>query len=435
MGLPSDFPKRSGAARNAYILGAIDDGRIVPIWHPLTVTAGGHTATFYVLEDALKLNGVRLSTTANNLQQIADKLRASLMTPRLIDLAFLHADVVIPPQTIYPPDDTTAALEKESAKMDAAIDGRAGLVAPIGKPWCLSNVLIGAKARDGSIAAALYGWAVANGFTPPAGVDLHKGTLPGIQNIQPLSTVHSAAGYSDYAMLASIVRRDVVLDGQAVDLWAVMQSRDPSVSSLVSHEGPLRVLRQPGVPVLPPIGPANLGGLVAMASGLSPGFFAMNAGAYSSLDQAEEAKVILRDQLRGARWVRGIGITNTRDEDGYAIKVNVSRESDRLLLPKQVLGVTVYSMAVGQITPQMGVDVGPWGHSASGKPLPVGTRVQIRQHEQHVLRRRRYEQEHPAKAGLQDTFWHFVAIPVTTVAGIIVGKLIEIHYRKKSGTT
>jgi hypothetical protein len=334
--LPADFPKRSGSARNAYILAAIDDGRIVPAWRPLTVITSVHTATFYVLGDALKLGGTRLSTSAYNLQQIADKLRASLMTPRLIDWCFLKADIVIPPQTAIP-DDSIAALEQESSKMTAAIlaatggigNDQEGIVAPIGKNWCLSNVLLGAKPGH----AALYGWACERGYVPPPGVVLRPGTLPGINNIQPLATPHDL-NYTDYAMLTSLVRRDCVLDGKTVDVQAIMQSPDLAVCGLVSHEGPLRVLRQPGVPALPPITPPT-----TMVSGAE----------YSS---------------------------------------------------------------------------------AKGTPLPIGTQVQLKQHEEHLAKKKHNQQHHPVKSGFHTFFWQLVGIPLTTIVGITVGKVIE---KRKAG--
>jgi hypothetical protein len=236
--------------------------------------------------------------------------------------------------------------------MDAAIGGRDGLVAPIGKNWVLSNELIGAKARDGSVAAALYGWAVAPGFKPPPGVDLHKGTLPGIQNIQPLSTVHSAANYTDYAMLTSLVRRDCVVDGVQRDLWDVL--RDPVLSVLVSHEGPLRVLRQPGVPTLPPLQEST------MASGGVYGFWASHPG---------------------------------------------------VRYPPH--------------HPRGGPPPYPVGFSPSGRPLAPGVAIQLAQHAQGVEQRQRREIEHPVKSGFSKFFWHLISIPLTTVAGITIGKLIE----------
>ena len=355
MGLPLDFPKRAGLARDKYLLTALDDGRISPVWHPLRVEANGHVAVFQVLGDALSLDGVRLSTSAYNLQQIADKLGASLMTPRLIDWCFRNANVVIPPQTIYPPDDSPAALEKESRKIEDAILAATGgvgleyggLLAPLGKNWCLSNVLMGAAPKH----AALYGWACPPGYTPPPGVALHKGTLAGISNIQPLATPHDR-DYSDYAMIVSLVRRDCTLDGRPVDLQSIMQSADPTIWPLVSHEGPLRVLRQPGVPILPP--------LPSAPSGVPDGRIAMTSGAS-------------------------------------------------------------YYAPIAPVGPL------PWGHAKNGQPLPVGTQVQIA-HAQSATAR--YKRKHPHHKESHEFFWHILSIPLTTIVGITIGKLIERHGKK-----
>src|SRR5277367_6772126 len=102
--VPFNLPAKAGPARTAAILAAVDRGDVVPAWSRLILQAGGHTGEFDVLTDALMLGGVRLSTSAATLQTIADKLDACLMTPRLIDLAFTQAKIVIPPQPIYPPN-------------------------------------------------------------------------------------------------------------------------------------------------------------------------------------------------------------------------------------------------------------------------------------------------------------------------------------------
>jgi len=246
------LPPQPGPDRDAAILAACDSGQLAPAWAPITAQSpDGHTATFYVLGDALKLNGVRLSTSARVLQQLADKLGAVLMTPRLIDLAFQQAGVQVPPCPLVPNDVSTEGMDAESAKIDAYVGGREGfLIAPIGKNWVLSNVLT--KAKRGH--AALYGWAVGYDFGPQvaaSGVKTYKGTLPSIMNIQPLATPHSM-DYVDYAMLTSLARQDCVVDGQPADLRSVLT--DPVLSKLCSHEGPLKLVRQPGVAELPALG-------------------------------------------------------------------------------------------------------------------------------------------------------------------------------------
>jgi hypothetical protein len=71
------------------------------------------------------------------------------------------------------------------------------------------------------------------------------------------------------------------------------------------------------------------------------------SGAFTSLDEATSAKEFLKTRLSGMPWLRGIGITV--GPEGYAVKVNVERESDRSFVPLEVLGTLVYSHAVGNI--------------------------------------------------------------------------------------
>ena len=240
------LPPSPGPARDAAILSAVASGAASPAWTAINATTpdGAHTGSFFVLSDGLKLNGVRLSVSAKVLQQLADMLSASLMTPRLLDLAFNQAAVKLPPCPIWPNDESTECMDRESAKMDQYVAGRIGQsIAPIGKNWVISNVLLKAAPSH----AALYGWATSpeyQALMTKSGVKLYPGTLPGIMNIQPLATPHDM-NYVDYAMLTNLVRRDCLVDGNPTDIQSVFT--DPLLSQMVSHEGPLRVLRQPGV--------------------------------------------------------------------------------------------------------------------------------------------------------------------------------------------
>jgi hypothetical protein len=279
------LPDKAGMARDAAILAAVDIGQMRPVWVPVTSEANGHAATFYVLADALKINGIRISTSATVLQQIADKLGASLMTPRLLDLAFQQAQVQIPPCPLWPNDDSTSSMDAESAKMDQYARG-ALRIAPIGKNWVLSNVLVNAKKDH----AALYGWPIAPQFAhmfQGAGLKTFPGTLPGIANIQPLATVHDRF-YTDYAMLTSLVKRACIVDGQPADFHDVLTN--PTLAPLASHEGPLRILRQPGAPEAPEAGPVD------SISGIKP----------SSDEQHPGTKILVRVRHKSIDGVTGM---------------------------------------------------------------------------------------------------------------------------------
>lgn len=238
MTLPALFPAQDGLARNAAILASIVAGQASWSWSPITSTANGHTATFAVLTDGLKLGGVRLSGSAGLCQTVADLLGALLQTPRLNDLAWLQADVQIPPATMWPNGTDTASMVKESALIDAAVAGRSGLVAPTGKPWALGKAMTVSR-------SLLYGWQSAK---PIPGVPLYASpATPGVKVIQPLSNAHEVS-YGDYSSLVNLVARPCLVDGVPHDLVDVLS--DPELAPLASHEGVIPT-RQPGVPVTP----------------------------------------------------------------------------------------------------------------------------------------------------------------------------------------
>lgn len=249
-----DLPAKAGPARDQSILQHVQSGDFQVQWATITSTFQGHTGTFHVFADALKIGGVRISCSAYLLQQISDLLNSSLLTPKLSDLCFLQAQTPIPPLPISPPSDSTAAMVQESQLIDQALNSVPppyGLVAPIGKPWCLTNGLLTHPGR-----ACLYGWASAQ---PLPSVPLFAGVTPGVKVIQPISFAHDI-NYVDYAQLAVLVAQDCIVDNALTNIAAVMQ--DPVLSGLVSHEGPLKVTRQPGVPLLKPLPPGGPGGLL-----------------------------------------------------------------------------------------------------------------------------------------------------------------------------
>lgn len=192
-------------------------------WHPLQVGP----VRIWVFADALKVNGIRVAVTAQEAQEVADVLGALLTTPRIEDLIWQQADVRIEP---HPGDVVRKTAAQHSAEIDRDLAGRTGLIVTCGKSWVLTNAL-----RPGR--AANYGWHGTAAAYPSA-------TIPGIKVWQPLGTAHNAA-HRDYSQTLRLVRRACEVDGRNADLGMVLQ--DPELARHVSHEGPLRLLRQPGV--------------------------------------------------------------------------------------------------------------------------------------------------------------------------------------------
>jgi hypothetical protein len=143
----------------------------------------------------------------------------------------------------------TSAMIDQSRKIDAAIQAAGvdindpGLVSTIGKHWILDNDLGPNKPIN-------YGWHyTGQGIGGPSVTRSPDGRGGVVNVIQGRGKAHNSA-HADYSQNVTLVSRKAVLDGQQVDLDQILT--DPNLAPLVSHQGPLRFLRQPGVAELHP---------------------------------------------------------------------------------------------------------------------------------------------------------------------------------------
>lgn len=241
------------AERQAYILDAVRNGDFDVIWSPITSSANGHTATFWVTSDALKINGVRVSASAYLQQQIADAIGARLLTGKLADLLFTQAQVRLPPFT-RPITSQTSAMIEQSQKIDAAIAklgatdaaAKGAIVNTVGKHWILDNQL-----ASGKRVAVNYGWhhvtlmgGVPNDPTVSGAKDPATGKP--ITVIQCACTAHDEF-QDDYSQIVQLVASKATVDGAEMSIDKVLT--DPALAPLASHQGPLKMLRQPRVPI------------------------------------------------------------------------------------------------------------------------------------------------------------------------------------------
>jgi hypothetical protein len=227
------------------VRGAIGAGKYEMPWAPLKSTIPGHSATFQVSGDALKIAGVRINVSAQLQQQIADALGALLLTPRLLDLLWAERAVTLPPSP-QPIAATSAAMIAHSARVDALLAKaggvpKGGIVQTVGKQWVVSNAL---EAHPGR--AENMGWHFAG---PTFGGQAFEPspTLPGVRLIQGPGWAHDIH-HLDYSQVCCLVHRSCVVDGESRDLADVV--RDAALAPLATGpEGVLRILRQPGVPI------------------------------------------------------------------------------------------------------------------------------------------------------------------------------------------
>ncbi|MDI1477591.1 hypothetical protein [Polyangium sp. y55x31] len=246
-GFGASLPRNAGPERENAILNAIERGDMAPVsWAPVRNEAAGHKITLLVSSDALRIRTadgpLRVSVTARTMQRIADMLGCVLPTVRICDLIWEQAAVKITP-CIYPANDlmaTTARMIEYDAAVSQKVAGRSGLVENVGKNWCISNRLLGQEGM-----AANYGFYASE----PRYRSGTNGLGP-YHLWQPLGTRHSM-DYVDYSQTIRLVSRTCYVDGEKRDLVDILT--DPTLAALVSDDGPLKLVRLPGVEVTDPI--------------------------------------------------------------------------------------------------------------------------------------------------------------------------------------
>lgn len=216
-------------------------------------------------------NGVRLPASAQELQQIADLTSCMLLTPKVVDLIWLQAKVKFDPVINSGPSQYQIVAEMPivgrmpyrgttligvheliQEKIDTTSDGT-GLVASVGKYWVLTNGLGNTSMlRFGDETACNYGWCSSSASGP--------GVTPGVQCWQRPGYAHDIRHWDPSQVIRLMFRtaRLVRADGteEYVDLGDIAQ--DPELGPLITHEGELGILRQPGVEELPAMQPIQL---------------------------------------------------------------------------------------------------------------------------------------------------------------------------------
>jgi hypothetical protein len=239
--LPAGNTRAETMLRDDLIVGAVTQGLGTYEWWGVeSKDAAGNTLVFYMMRDALMIDDVRVNVSATAAQQIADVLEAMLPTSFMTDLAWTQA-YQLPPSP-QPISETTKAMIQHSKRVDGLVGSHArDLVADVGKYWVLTNKLVG-KTLGGVDAAANYGWHFAGdsfggirGETATSGVG---------RVIQGIGTRHDRL-FVDYSQVCRLVSLYGTLNGRHAFLGDVLT--DARYAHLVSHEGPLRILRQPGV--------------------------------------------------------------------------------------------------------------------------------------------------------------------------------------------
>jgi len=232
--------------REKYILDRVLAGTFEASWTEITHSAGGYVAKFQVMDDALKIDGIRVNVSAKLQQNLADLFDASMMTAQLADIVYISAQRRIDPAPMTI-SSTVASMIKHSSNVDAKIKKLgvdSGLVADPGKHWILDRKLEQLPGR-----ACNYGWHFSgnsfqgiNGFSVPSSYNKLNGKP--VKVIQPNATAHDML-HSDYSQICQLVSQTCWVDGVEKRFSELLV--DSKLSVLVNHQGPLKVTRQPGV--------------------------------------------------------------------------------------------------------------------------------------------------------------------------------------------
>ena len=238
----SNFPENL-KQREDYIFSQVIIGKFEARWVEINYSFGEKLAKFYVMSDALKIDGVRVNVSATLQQRLADIFDASLLTPLLADLIYVSATSKALPCPM-PISSNVDSMIKHSKNVDAQIGSSTGeLVSTVGKHWVLDK-----KLSPNSQSACNYGWHFTGssfqgikGFSVASKLNT-AGSEP-VRVIQPNATAHDRF-HSDYSQICQLVSQRCWVDGTEYRFSEILQH--PELSSLVSHDGPLNVVRQPG---------------------------------------------------------------------------------------------------------------------------------------------------------------------------------------------
>lgn len=228
----STLPADPSQQREKAIFDAVTAGAAHVSWFPITVSGHGHDVTFHVTEDAVGVgedaDWVRVSVNMTTAQLIADRFGAVLPTAKISDIVFERSAFRLTP-CLQKPDASmakTSRMLRHHTEVEAKRANRTGLVSTVGKDWVITNKLKGHPDR-----AANYGW--------------HDKRAPNGKLWQTVGLAHNRF-HVDYSQVLRLVRREVVVDGAPRDIVDVL--RDPTLSALLSSEGPITAWRLEAVP-------------------------------------------------------------------------------------------------------------------------------------------------------------------------------------------
>ena len=221
---------------------------------PLSDDAG-NSAVVRVRSDVLSVgtpeDNVRLPLTPIAAQGILNLTGELLPTPWLVYQIWRSAQLKLAPSAMVP---NRGANLEQYAEHSRIIDAQIANAAAGGTPLVAGrssvagikkHVVVSNIYQPGKV--LIFGWYRPSPPLPDVFDDRTAQTNPRRQPIQPLSNIHAEL-YVDYSHGIQGVHPEAIVNGQAMSTEELY--RHPSLSKLVSHEGPIRTPRYPSkVPI------------------------------------------------------------------------------------------------------------------------------------------------------------------------------------------
>lgn len=238
------FPEKL-SDREKYIEEQVFAGNFEAKWVEIKHVIEGIEVKLNVMDDALKVDGVRVNVSATSAQRLADIFDASLPTAMVADMMYVSATRSVNPCPM-PISSTVASMIKHSQNVDNLLKGKTeGLASTVGKHWVLDRKIEGTPDK-----ACNYGWHFRGpSFQGITGFPVASSSVTGqsVKVIQPNATAHDRL-HSDYSQICQLVSQQCWVGG--VEMRFENLLKDDKLARLISHQGPLKIDRQPGVPRL-----------------------------------------------------------------------------------------------------------------------------------------------------------------------------------------
>jgi hypothetical protein len=224
-------PTSTSTERENWIYDQVVSGN-VPNWlrtlKPISVSAGGHTATYYVIPDYLAIGSDQdyflEPTTPLLAQRLCDRLGCTLPTRKMVNQIWTNAAVKLAPSTI--PADPDMITVPYFAQHNAAVRAQRNAVTnsfPLGalvggtkKDVILSNLIYSNLQVSVPKPVVIYGWHYLTGIPIQGAVNVHEET------------------YADYSHGTRLVQMNMIVDGAPNTVTNVLTT--PTLATLLSDE-------------------------------------------------------------------------------------------------------------------------------------------------------------------------------------------------------